>query len=467
MSDSDRVFAEILAAAVCAVVVVALFVWRRPRLAAMVVLSTAVWCAARVPGLVLVAGTAGVMLILWRLLALRSFRRMVSAPMVRARRGRRYRRMWPALTAAHRLSWAPHPKTETSRQASTWELIGRKPVTPKLEAVEIGKWVDRLRVRMLPGQVPADWEDAVEGIAHALGARDGRVRVAGPGRITIDLAHHDPVAVVVPALAVPAVADLAAVPVGIGEDGGMWCVRLAGSHLLVAGVTGAGKGSVIWSLLRGICPAIAAGTAQVWAIDPKGGMELGPGRALFARFAADDFDAMADLLDTAVSVMRARAGRLAGHSRSHQASVEEPLIVVVIDELANLTAYLPDRKLKDRIAQAVSLLLTQGRAVGVVVVAALQDPRKEVIAFRNLFPTKVALRLDEPVQVNMVLGDGARDQGARCDQIPESLPGVGYVRVDGVREPLRVRAAWVTDTDIVAMAAGYPAPSGDRCELRP
>ena len=183
---------------------------------------------------------------------------------------------------------------------------------------------------------------------------------------------------------------------------------------------------------------------------------------MFARFAADDFDGMADLLDTAVGVMRARAARLAGVSRRHEASVEEPLIVVVIDELANLTAYLPDRKLKDRIAQAVSLLLTQGRAVGVVVVAALQDPRKEVIAFRNLFPTKVALRLDEPAQVTMILGDGARDQGARCDQIPDSLPGVGYVRIDGIREPIRTRASWVTDDDIAAMAAAYSVPTHHR-----
>jgi S-DNA-T family DNA segregation ATPase FtsK/SpoIIIE len=141
--------------------------------------------------------------------------------------------------------------------------------------------------------------------------------------------------------------------------------------------------------------------------------------------------------------------------------VDEPLIVIAIDELANLTAYLPDRKLKDRISQAISLLLTQGRAVGVVVVAALQDPRKDVVTFRNLFPTKVALRLDEPSQVDMVLGDGARDQGARCDQIPESQPGVGYVRVDGVREPIRVRAGWVTDADIATMATRYrpPAPT--------
>ena len=49
--------------------------------------------------------------------------------------------------------------------------------------------------------------------------------------------------------------------------------------------------------------------------------------------------------------------------------------------------------------------------------AALQDPRKEVMNIRNLFPDKIALRLDESEQVDMVLGDGARDRGALADQI--------------------------------------------------
>ena len=44
----------------------------------------------------------------------------------------------------------------------------------------------------------------------------------------------------------------------------------------------------------------------------------------------------------------------------------------------------------------------------------------------------------------------ARERGARADQIPESLPGVGYVRLDGVREPARVRASYVTDADIAS-----------------
>jgi S-DNA-T family DNA segregation ATPase FtsK/SpoIIIE len=198
---------------------------------------------------------------------------------------------------------------------------------------------------------------------------------------------------------------------------------------------------------------------------PQGRDGLGPGRALFARYAADDFAGIAQLLDDAVIAMQARARDLAGVVRRHQPTVDQPLVVVLVDELATLTAYLPDRKLRDRIGHALSLLLTQGRAVGFTVVAALQDPRKDVIAFRNLFPTKVALRLDEPSQVDMVLGDGARDQGARCDQISESQPGLAYVRIDGTREPARVRAAWVTDDDIAAMTARYPAGRSEALTL--
>ncbi len=45
---------------------------------------------------------------------------------------------------------------------------------------------------------------------------------------------------------------------------------------------------------------------------------------------------------------------------------------------------------------ALATLTTQGRAVGFCVVAALQDLGKEVISIRNLFPNRIAMRLDEP-----------------------------------------------------------------------
>jgi S-DNA-T family DNA segregation ATPase FtsK/SpoIIIE len=130
-------------------------------------------------------------------------------------------------------------------------------------------------------------------------------------------------------------------------------------------------------------------------------------------------------------------------------------VVVLVDELAALTAYAGDRDLKRRAEAALQLLLSQGRAPGVLVVAAVQDPGKDVIGFRDLFPTRVALRLLEDVQVDMVLGRSARQHGAECDRIPPALPGVGYVVREGVREPVRVRAAHVTDADLAQMNFDY------------
>ena len=116
---------------------------------------------------------------------------------------------------------------------------------------------------------------------------------------------------------------------------------------------------------------------------------------------------------------------------------------------------------------ALATLTTQGRAVGYSVVAALQDPRKDVLTIRNLFPDRIAMRLDEPEQVDMVLGDGARDRGAACELIstdPATGAGVAFVRLEADPDPVRVRAGWVTDADIRDMADQLPGrpPLPDR-----
>ena len=74
------------------------------------------------------------------------------------------------------------------------------------------------------------------------------------------------------------------------------------------------------------------------------------------------------------------------------------------------------------------------------------------------------MRLDEPEQVDMVLGDGARDRGATADLIssdPATGAGIAYVRLEADPDPVRVRAAWVSDDDIRAMCQPTTRPS--RC----
>jgi S-DNA-T family DNA segregation ATPase FtsK/SpoIIIE len=132
--------------------------------------------------------------------------------------------------------------------------------------------------------------------------------------------------------------------------------------------------------------------------------------------------------------------------------------VVVVDELASLTAYVDDPALRRRLANSLSLILSQGRAPGVCLVAATQDARKEVVGFRDLFPARVALRTAEPAQADLILGRGARDRGALTEAIPDGSPGIGYLYREDTPEPVRVRFGYADDAR-VAELVGLHAPS--------
>ncbi len=329
-------------------------------------------------------------------------------------------------------------------------------LVPVLGKVSSTKFTDRVPVRLVSGQAAAYFAARAENLADGFGALLCRARSARPGFLILEFVRRNALAAIISVLAIPEHADLKALAIGRREDGSPWLVRLHGTHLLIAGATGAGKGSVIWSLIRAMISLIRSGLVKVLAADPKV-MELAYGRAIFdtcGQYAADP-EAIVAMLEAAVRDMRARAAQLAGKQRDHTPTIEFPFVVVLVDEVAFLTAYQPDRQLRERIKAALATLTTQGRAVGYCVVAALQDPRKEVMSIRNLFPDRIAMRLDESEQVDMVLGDGARDRGATSDLIsadPATGAGVAFVRLEADPDPVRVRAAWVSDEDIRAMA---------------
>ena len=250
--------------------------------------------------------------------------------------------------------------------------------------------------------------------------------------------------------------DGRSVVMGIADGGREWRLRV-GPHTLVAGSSGSGKASLVWGLLMGLVRPIHDGTVQVWGIDRKGGMELAMGRPLLTRF-ADDAPLAVALLEDAVLRMQARARELAGHTRQHTASARSPLVIILIDELAALTAYETDRELLRRANAALATLASQGRAVGFVVFACLQDPRKETLPARGLFTQTIGQRLRDRTETAMVLGDGALEGGARCHEISPATPGVAYVLPDDGSAPERVRATHVPDEQIRDAARLFFAP---------
>lgn len=370
----------------------------------------------------------------------------------------------------------PQPRTELRRcavYACHWRTVMRlsdlvktsrgKEYRPTLGRVRADGWRDRVRVRMVKGQAHEHWELRASGLAHAFNATSCRVRVLKPGRLELDLVHRDPLSrpFPVPALADdPASVDLARVTIGRTETGKPWRVRLLGTHVLTVGVSGAGKGSVLWSILWALAPMIRAGHVRAVGIDPKGGMELGQAPEVFHRVAFDNGENAVALLEEIATTIKDRAERYRGRLRTWTPETGDPFLLVIIDELADLLAYQTDKGLRERANRAVQTITSQGRAPGVCVLGLLQDPRKEIVSFRHLFSTRVAMRLDEKTQVDMVLGDGVRDRGAAAHEISEHTPGLGWAKEDGKREPFRARAFHVADTDLdelVGFVTGTPA----------
>jgi S-DNA-T family DNA segregation ATPase FtsK/SpoIIIE len=408
--------------------------------------------------LVIVVGAVAVSLAVWRLVDLLSFDRWA---------GRWLRAWWLRWTVyAPKLPGWLHAcglsvRDDAAPVVVTVNLLGRRKLQrdngssavslPVVLSVRSGPSWDEVRVRLVPGQKPEDYDEAARALASARHVARCQVREVKPHIVSIDFQRRNLLAnpVACQEVADRAV-DVRRVWSGRTEYGQDWHVSLAGGHTLVAGSTGAGKNSVMWCPLVSIAPAIRDGLVRVSGIDPKG-MELAYGRRIFTRYAVTGGDALA-LLDELVSAMDIRKAEFAGRVRTVPISTDHPLEVLEFDEIGALTKY-TDRKTREAITERVALLTTQGRALGFTVRGYVQEPTKDTVPVRELFPRRICLRVAAKSHVAMVLGDQAYERGAWANRIGESEAGVGYVFGEGVREPLRIRAGWVPDETVKALEA--------------
>lgn len=405
------------------------------------------WLLSR-PALVAGPAVLGSALLVWPRLHGRSWRLLVE----RWHTKRWFTTRWATL--AGQVGLSVHRSAKATGTAATT-------VVPRLTKVTVTGPLVRLHVRLPGGLTVADVERAAPKLAVA--ANVPRVLVEPDGhagaRLTLtvqDLLGH-PFASTIPN---PAAVDTThaptAVEVGKVEDGSAWLVPV-GPSTLVAGASGSGKGSVLWGLVLALGPWVKAGSVRLHGIDLKGGMELLLGRDLFSTMATTPEDAVASL-EWLADQCTDRTGTLAGRVRSHVPTVAEPLHLLIVDELASLTAYLPDRQLRDRADRALSILLSQGRAPAFVVWAFLQDPRKDVVPQRGLFQVTIGLRLRDTSEVAMVFGDGALVDLAPCHRITRHAQGTGYVLPEDGGNPVRVRAGYTDDATIRHAATVFATP---------
>jgi S-DNA-T family DNA segregation ATPase FtsK/SpoIIIE len=212
----------------------------------------------------------------------------------------------------------------------------------------------------------------------------------------------------------------------------------------------------------------------LWAIDPKRAEFADPSPSIslagvFKRRAYGEKEIAALLSDLHSQIL----GRVTG--RDFVPSAHCPWLILLIDEFSNLFDGFADSRLAKAAEADLRVILSQGRAAGIVVVAAAQEPTKATIALRNLFPQRIAMRVATPAETDMALGPGSVSAGATPHEIEVASPtnnyktaGIAWVR-DGNGVLTRCRFPYTTDTDIESIAAQYPVrpyqPSLDFEEL--
>lgn len=259
--------------------------------------------------------------------------------------------------------------------------------------------------------------------------------------------------------------DLFDIPLAVDVSGKVFNLPI--HHTLIAGVTGSGKGSPIQGIIRQYAPYVKQGLVRLWGIDPKLA-ELKPYRqsSLFYRLAFDTED-MAALIHEIWTEMK-KAQSVSG--RSAEVTENTPLNVLFADEFPALVM---DKNLmndKDDNGVPVSKqlyeLLSQGRSNNFYVVAATQEVVASVLGqLRTNFSNKIALRLNTSNHVNIVLGEGATDEGAVAHQIPKANKKNNY-KSAGIANIMEedgsislIRFAYTSDAEVDALVAAFPTPS--------
>jgi S-DNA-T family DNA segregation ATPase FtsK/SpoIIIE len=278
------------------------------------------------------------------------------------------------------------------------------------------------------------------------------------GRLYIDVARPDPETVLFSSLIpqlpkVDALRGSSKVPVGVDATGRIHFVDIgtAGrSHVLAAGTAGSGKSEWLRMMLAGLIASNTPDTLRLVTLDPKLAAfnDLEKSRFLWKKSAwwiPGGGHAASELFEDLVEEMERRY-RLTHEARADNLTeyVEKtgkplPRIVAVCDEYFALVAQNKDEKV--RIELAVSLLGAKGRAAGIHLVLATQQPSRATIsgAIQANLQCRVALTLTSSIESNMILGTA----GA------ERLTLRGDLLYKDFGNPIRLQAPYLPESERV------------------
>ncbi|MFI9767374.1 FtsK/SpoIIIE domain-containing protein [Streptomyces sp. NPDC052415] len=363
-----------------------------------------------------------------------------------------------------------------------------RPVPPRRGLIRPTSTGLRVRLRLAPGQEPADLAASVERLRHAWGVHAVYVRDVKPGIVELRLVGFD----VLRKVRMPRQADGGhlRVPVALREDATV-VLRdyIAVPHELVLGATLSGKSMYLRNLLVGL----AAKPVVLVGIDCKRGVELAPFAPRLSALATDP-DQAADLLPVLVKEMEDRYDLIKARQGIAPGTLDELItsdiwglpdserpapIVLFIDEVAELflVATRKEEERRDEMVTQLIRLAQLGRAAGIYLEVCGQrfgaELGKGATMLRAQLTGRICHRVNDEASAKMALGDIAPEAVHAACAIAAELPGLavagdtsgGWSRI---RTPyLSLADAAVTCRETAHLAPDVPALSAFAPHARP
>lgn len=334
-----------------------------------------------------------------------------------------------------------------------------------VERAEIGPSVTKYEVKPAVGVRVNRISNLADDLALALAAKDVRIEAPIPGKslVGIEVPNSEVATVTFRELWEQSKTDankLLEIPLGKAVNGSVRSFDLAKMpHLLVAGSTGSGKSVAVNGIIASILMKARPDEVKFMMVDPKM-VELSVYNDIphllipvvtNPRKASRALQKVVDEMENRYELFsKVGARNIAGYNakvaeynaQSEYKQVPLPLIVVIVDELADLMM-VASKKVED----AIIRLGQKARAAGIHMILATQRPSVDVISglIKANVPSRIAFAVSSGTDSRTILDEN----GA------EKLLGRGDMLFKPIDEnhPVRLQGSFISDEDVERIVA--------------
>ncbi|MGW0312035.1 hypothetical protein [Streptomyces flavidovirens] len=247
------------------------------------------------------------------------------------------------------------------------------------------------------------------------------------------------------------------IPMGVNLRGQRIDVSWVERSGLFGGEPGSGKSGAANDLL--IAAALDP-TVRMYLADGKAGADITPFEPIATMYDTDgDPDRLLEILQyiwgAEIPERRALAKEHGSRKLTEDMAAVDPRVcqaVLLVDEWSSYGAA-AERKTREEMERLLRLIVQQGRALGIITLAATQKPDSDSVptGIRDILSIRWAMRCMTPEASDTILGKGYAANGHNAQRILKSQRGVGIFMSGEAAEPELSRSDYYDDDEVALL----------------